>query len=314
MRRSVKIPQTTINQKRLLWRRVFQWYRGAQRALPWRTTRDPYRILVSEIMLQQTPVNHVAQKYHKFLRRFPSLYSLARARTRDVIDAWSGLGYNVRALRLQKTAQELVTRFGGSIPADPGLLIGLPGIGRYTANAISCFAFKEDVPVVDTNIRRLLSRLSFRMRSEDERISAGHAWQIAESLVPSGRGRDWALALMDLGSTICTSRRPRCDQCPVSKICCSAFNINGLQTARRDRKKEPSRGEIPNRIYRGRIVEVLRRIDGENSMRLKELGKKINTPFFRTDEAWLRRLLQNLERDGLVKVFSHGSVLRVSLP
>lgn len=311
MRRSVQIHQTTITQKRLLWHRVFQWYRGVQRPLPWRTTRDPYRILVSEIMLQQTQVNHVAQKYREFLRRFPSLHSLAQARTRDVIHAWSGLGYNVRALRLQKTAQEVLTRFGGAIPADPASLSELPGIGRYTANAISCFAFRQDVPVVDTNIRRVISRLFFTMCSEDERIPAG---QIAEGLVPSGHGRDWAFALMGLGSTICTSRRPRCDRCPVSKICCSAFNIDGLRTARRDRKKEPSRGGIPNRIYRGRIVEVLRRIDGENSMRLRELGKKIKTPFIRTAEAWLRRLLQSLERDGLVKVFSHGSVLRVSLP
>ena len=266
-------------------------------------------------MLQQTQVSRVAVKYREFLKRFPTLTSLARAHTSVVIRSWSGLGYNSRALRLHKLAQLVIERHNGKLPNDPELLIKLPGVGKYTANAISSFAFHRDVPVVDTNIRRVISRLLSRERSPDDRISERLAWEIADKLLPSGRSRDWTLALMDLGATICTARRPLCGECPVKNICRSAFLFSGERTPRRRAKREPSHDGIPNRVYRGRIVEVLRHVNGRGSIRLHDLGEKIKTPFRRSEEAWLRSLLVDLQHDGLVRMITHASAnVRVALP
>lgn len=266
-------------------------------------------------MLQQTQVSRVAVKYKEFLKLFPTLISLARARTSDVIRTWSGLGYNSRALRLQRLAQLVLERHGGIIPHEPNLLLQLPGVGKYTANAIASFAFEKDVPVVDTNIRRVLSRLFSKMRSPDERISERLVWEIARKLVPRGRSRTWTLALMDLGAAICSARRPLCAKCPVSEVCRSAFLLNGEKGAKRSAKREPSHEGIPNRVYRGRIVEALRNVNGEGSLRLRSLGERIKTPFRRSEEVWLRSLLVRLQRDGLVKMTSRASGdVRVSLP
>ena len=301
--------------KKKLSQSLLGWSKEDRRALPWRKTRDPYRILVSEVMLQQTQVSRVAVKYKEFLQQFPTLVSLSRAQTSDVIRAWSGLGYNSRALRLQRLAQLVVERHGGKIPTEPSLLLQLPGVGKYTANAIASFAFEKDVPVVDTNIRRVLSRLFSKMRSPDERTSEASAWEVAEALLPRARSRTWTLALMDLGATICTARRPLCAQCPVSKVCRSAFLLNGGKATNQSAKREPSHEGIPNRIYRGRIVEALRNVNGEGSLQLRRLGERIKIPFRRSEEVWLRSLLVRLQRDGLVKMTSRASGdVRVSLP
>jgi len=264
-------------------------------------------------MLQQTQVSHVARKYREFLKQFPTLGSLANAEARDVIRAWSGLGYNARALRLQQAARICMEKFHGRIPNDPISLEALPGIGRYTAKAIVCFAYHQDVAVVDTNIRRVLSRLFFRMRAPEERISEQKAWELAGQLVPRGRGRDWTLALMDLGSTICVPHRPQCKRCPGNSVCRSAFGLEKQRTVPQVRR-EPSHDGTPNRIYRGRIVEVLRRLDDERTVGLRLLGKKIKTRSGQVNEAWLRDLLLGLERDGLVRLVSGASGIRVSLP
>ncbi len=303
------------SRRKKLWRSIRDWYRDKQRELPWRKTRDPYRIFVSEIMLQQTQVNHVIGKYREFLRRFPTVRSLAFARTSDVIRAWSGLGYNMRAVRLLRVAQEVVERFGGKIPSGPELLLQLPGIGQYTANAIASFAFELSVPVVDTNIRRVISRLFFSMRYCDERVSEQSAWKIAGELLPRTRPRDWTLALMDLGSTICTGSRPRCSECPVNRLCRSSFLLDGKRITRHRLKMEPSHEGIPNRLYRGRIVEVLRSLNGSRPVSLRKLGTKIKTPFRRSDEDWLRGILDDLQRDGLVKVVGRSpDSICISLP
>ncbi len=301
--------------KKKLSRSLLGWFKEDRRALPWRKSRDPYRILVSEVMLQQTQVSRVVVKYKEFLQRFPTLVSLSRARASDVIRTWSGLGYNSRALRLQRLAQLVMERHGGMIPHEPNLLLQLPGVGKYTANAIASFAFHLDVPVVDTNIRRVLARLFSKMRSTDERISEASAWKIAAALLPRRRSRTWTLALMDLGATVCTARRPLCPQCPVSKVCRSAFLLNEEKATKRSAKREPSHEGIPNRVYRGRIVEVLRNVNREGSLRLRGLGERIKTPFRRREEVWLRTLLAGLQRDGLVKMTSRASAdVRVSLP
>jgi A/G-specific adenine glycosylase len=266
-------------------------------------------------MLQQTQVSRVVQKYREFLERFPTLVSLARARTSSVIRAWSGLGYNARALRLQRVARLVVGTYGGRIPDDPDLLLALPGIGKYTANAVASFAFQRDIPVVDTNIHRVLSRVFWRVRSVNDRVSERSAWEIAEMLLPRGRSHDWTLALMDLGATICSARCPLCWECPISAKCKSAFTLDGKEAPQRKAKKEPSVDGIPIRLYRGRIVEVLRNVNGRGDIGLRELGKRIKTPFKRSEEVWLRTLLRGLERDGLVKMAARSlNEIRVSLP
>jgi A/G-specific adenine glycosylase len=296
-------------------RALLRWYAERGRKLPWRKTQDPSRILVSEIMLQQTQVSRVIHKYREFLERFPTLRSLARARTSSVIRAWSGLGYNARALRLQKIAQLVAEKFDGRIPADPRLLLRLPGIGRYTANAVASFAFHKDVPVVDTNIRRVLTRIFSRSRSAGKRLSERSIWEIAESLLPQGSSRDWTFALMDLGAMICTARRPLCAACPVSSDCDSAFSVDGKQVVSRRARREPSHGGIPNRIYRGRIVEVLRSGNGRSHIGLRDLGRRIKTPFRKSEEEWLRAVVHGLEREGLVRIISDPpGEAQVSLP
>jgi A/G-specific adenine glycosylase len=303
------------SQRLALQRAVLRWYARRRRSLPWRKTSDPYRVLVSEIMLQQTQVSRVIRKYEEFLERFPTLLSLARARTSSIIRAWSGLGYNARALRLQKLARLVVRTYGGRIPHDPNLLLALPGIGKYSANAVATFAFHENVPVVDTNIRRVLSRVFSRAYSANDRVSERLAWRIAEMLLPRGCSHDWTLALMDLGATICTARRPFCLECPISLMCRSAFAIDGKTAPRRKARKEPSRDGVPNRLYRGRIVEVLRNVNGRGDIGLRELGKRIKVHFKKSEEMWLRSLLRGLERDGLVKMVARSpNVARVSLP
>jgi A/G-specific adenine glycosylase len=305
-----------FSRRRAKLRRILlRWYAERGRSLPWRATRDPYRILVSEVMLQQTQVSRVFHKYAEFLERFPTLGSVARARASSVIRAWSGLGYNARALRLQRIAQLVARKFDGKVPSDPNLLLTLPGIGRYTANAVACFSFGRDVPVVDTNIRRVVSRIFSRSRSTRDRVPEQSAWKLAENLLPKGSSRDWTLALMDLGATVCTARHPLCAVCPVGGYCASAFLIDAEGVPHRRPRREPSHDGIPNRIYRGRIVEVLRNVNGRGSIGLRELGVRIKTSFRRREEEWLRSLLRVLERDGLVKLVARPSGrVQVSLP
>ncbi|HEX6122619.1 MAG TPA: A/G-specific adenine glycosylase [Ktedonobacterales bacterium] len=202
---------------------LLAWYAVEGRAhLPWRHTRDPYAILVSEVMLQQTQVERVLPKYEEFLARFPTLAALAAAPTGEVIRAWSPLGYNVRAVRLQAIAQQAVARPDGALPDSLEGLLALKGIGRYTAGAVACFAFGLPVATVDTNIRRVLWRV-FR-GIEPARWPAGEAaaraaLALAEWALPPDRAYDWQQALMDHGATICLSRRPACERCPLSAVC-----------------------------------------------------------------------------------------------
>ena len=200
-------------------RRLLGWYAHHGRDLPWRRTRVPYRVLVSEIMLQQTQVDRVIPKYRQFLRRYPTLRALAAAPVAEVRELWYPLGYNVRPLRLHAIARESVARYGGRLPDSADALRALPGIGRYTAGAVLSFAFGRDVAVLDTNVRRVLTRVFFGPRRATRLRGDRRLWELAEALVPAGRGYDFNQALMDFGATWCTPRRPRCPGCPMRGFC-----------------------------------------------------------------------------------------------
>ena len=200
-------------------RRLLAWYARHGRDLPWRRTRAPYRVLVSEIMLQQTQVERVIPKYRQFLRRFPSLRALAAAPVEEVRHLWYPLGYNARPLRLHAIARESVARYGGRLPDDADRLRALPGVGRYTAGAVLSFAYGRDVAVLDTNVRRVLARVFLGPRRTARLRGDRGLWALAERLVPAGRGYDFNQALMDFGATWCTSRRPRCPACPMRAFC-----------------------------------------------------------------------------------------------
>lgn len=206
-----------------VWPALLAWYAAQGRAhLPWRHTRDPYAVLVSEVMLQQTQVERVLPKYQEFLSRFPTLESLAAAPTADVIKAWASLGYNMRAVRLQQIARQAVEQYDGALPGTLDGLMALKGIGRYTAGAVACFAFGLPVATVDTNIRRVLWRV-FRGIEPATWPSGERAQRdalaLAEWALPHQHAYDWQQALMDLGATVCVSRRPVCERCPLTSSC-----------------------------------------------------------------------------------------------
>jgi A/G-specific adenine glycosylase len=177
--------------------------------------RDPYAVLVSEVMLQQTQVARVCEYYPRFLARYPTIEDLAAASAEAVRESWDGLGYYARARNLHAAARHVTRRLGGRLPVEPDRLAELPGIGRYTAGAVASLAFGLDVPAVDTNASRVLRR-AFALRG---RHGTRRLWPLAAALVPPGRSSDWNQALMDLGATICTARAPRCPRCPVRHAC-----------------------------------------------------------------------------------------------
>jgi A/G-specific adenine glycosylase len=197
---------------------LLAWYKRHQRDLPWRRARDPYHILVSEIMLQQTQVDRVIPKYREWLRRYPSVNSLARAGAREVREAWYPLGYNIRPVRLRDIARAAIRRHRGRIPATREELLALPGIGPYTAGAVLSFAYRKDAPILDTNVRRVLRRVFL---GDHATTSDRILWALSKALLPRGKAYDFNQALMDFGATVCTARRPRCPGCPLARICAS---------------------------------------------------------------------------------------------
>jgi A/G-specific adenine glycosylase len=192
---------------------LLSWYAGNQRDLPWRRTRDPYRIWISEVMLQQTRVAVVIDRYEEFLTRFPTVHALAAARQSSVVAAWSGLGYYRRARNLHAAARLVASRYRGLLPRDAVALRALPGIGRYTAAAISSIAFDEPVAVLDGNVERVLGRLF------GEESSAAESWRSAQSLLDPRHPADFNQAMMELGATVCVPSAPECTACPLRKFC-----------------------------------------------------------------------------------------------
>ena len=236
----MKRPSVAINQttKRKFQRRLLKWYEKYQRNLPWRKTSDPYRILVSEIMLQQTQVDRVIPKYEEFLDKYPTLEALAEAPLEEVKGTWFPLGYNVRPVRLHSIAREAMAKYGGSLPRTKEELVALKGIGDYTAGAILSFAFGQDAPILDTNVARVLYRVFIgnrRLRrhpgmveSPPGRQGGGDLksqgvrkklWALSEALIPRGKAYDFNQALMDFGAQVCTARKPLCLLCPMHDFC-----------------------------------------------------------------------------------------------
>jgi A/G-specific DNA glycosylase len=195
------------------------WFKTHGRDLPWRRTQDPYAILVSEFMLQQTPVATVTRYYNEWLRRFPSLAALARAGEREVLQAWEGLGYYARGQNLHRCAKRIIRDLGGKVPRAPVELRSLPGIGPYTANAIAVFAFDQSLPIVETNTARVLSRV-FNIRDRiDSTRGRAELWNASARLVPARGARSFQTAMMDLGVITCSSANPQCRACPVQRYC-----------------------------------------------------------------------------------------------
>jgi A/G-specific adenine glycosylase len=262
--------------------------RTALRDLPWRRTRDPWRVLVAELMLQQTQVARVVPRWHEFLARFPDVTSCARARPGEVIDAWAGLGYNRRAVQLHACAVAVVDRHDGSIPDDLAALVALPGIGPYTARAVLAFAFERDVAVVDSNVARVLARLG------GARLSARDVQRVADELVPRGEGWRWNQAILDVGALSCTKRRPNCDSCTLRRMCrwrgtgddpaVGSAGVGGRQ----------SRFAGSDREGRGRLVDAMR-VAPVPHARLAEVMRW-------ADAARAERVAATLVADGLAVV------------
>ena len=290
---------------------LLAWFAERARDLPWRRTHDPYRILVSEVMLQQTQVDRVVPKYQAFLETFPTLEALAAAPTAEVIRAWSGLGYNRRAVNMQRTARAVLEEHGGQFPHNVEALLGLPGIGPYTAGALACFAFEQDVAFMDTNIRRVVRRLF--VGPTEGASSEAQLLATAQAAVPPGRGWAWNQALMELGALVCTATAPACWRCPVQAHCRDytarrqadeqTFSVGAAEAPQRphriaERREAPFAGS--SRFYRGRIVEALRQLPLGEALPLSTLGTNVKEGFSETDLPWLRSLAEGLARDGLV--------------
>ena len=208
--------------KRRFQTRLLKWYREYGRDLPWRRTANPYRILVSEVMLQQTQVDRVIPKYHEFLEKYPTLSDLAAAEPEEVRKTWYPLGYNIRPYRLHSIACEAIERYGGNIPKKRDDLMSLKGIGRYTAGAVQSFAFNKDAPILDTNVMRVLHRVF--VGEGNPKTQKAKLWALAEETIPKGKGYDFNQALMDFGAMVCTARKPYCLLCPMREFC-KAFPV-----------------------------------------------------------------------------------------
>ncbi len=290
-----------LKKERSFQRRILAWYKkNGRHDLPWRKTHDPYKILVSEIMLQQTRVDKVKHKYRVFLQKFPTFKALANAPVQEVIRAWQGLGYNRRALNLQKTAQKVEKDFGGKLPQTTQQLLTLPGIGPYTAESVKAFVFSLPTAALDVNIRRIIHRWFFGSDIPHATADDNDLVVQALTMVPKNNAYHWNSALMDFGSSVCKARRPLCEICPVQKEC-RAFPEILHAKPHKQKKREPSplsTPRIPNRIYRGRIVEYLR-LHSHASVAV--LGPSIKKDFSVSDDTqWLSELLRGLQRDGLI--------------
>ncbi len=222
-------------------RRLLAWYARHGRDLPWRRTRDPYRVLVSEIMLQQTQVERVVPKYREFLARYPTLADLAAANVADVRRLWYPLGYNARPVRLHRIACEAVARYGGRLPETREALRALPGVGPYTAAAVLAFAHGRPEPVLDTNVRRVLGRVFLGPRRLARLRGTRALWALAAAVLPPARAYDFNQALMDFGATWCRARAPRCRSCPMRAFCRTRAMVVPARAPRRARRRRRPR-------------------------------------------------------------------------
>ncbi len=263
------------------------WYAPRRDAYPWRGSHDPYAVWVSEVMLQQTQAARVVSAFASFLRRFPTVRALAVAPRRDVVAQWGGLGYNRRAVRLSEAARAIVRDHGGRIPYDKDELLELPGVGPYTAAAVASLGFGEPVAVVDTNVRRVVSRVHLGVDGHE--VSSKEAWGLAEGWLDRDDPVTWNQALMDLGREVCRPE-PRCDVCPLAGVC--RFRRDGATASRGPSRQEPFEGST--RQVRGAVVNALR---SHPWLTPAQLASETGFPVDRVDAA-----VATLSVDGLVEV------------
>jgi A/G-specific adenine glycosylase len=245
------MPSSKPSRRRLGREALRAWYAPRHRAYPWRGSHDPYAVLVSEVMLQQTQASRVVPAFRSFLRRFPTVRALAAASRRDVVREWGGLGYNHRAVRLSEAARAIVRDHGGSIPRDPAMLRELPGIGPYTAAAVVSLGFGEPVAAVDTNVRRVVARVHLGVDGHD--VPARELRALADAWLDVDDPITWNQAVMDLGRQVCRPN-PRCDVCPLARVC--RFRLAGSIATRGPRRQ--GRFEGSTRQVRGAVVRALR--------------------------------------------------------
>ncbi len=273
---------------------ILAWYDQHGRPLPFRATRDAYAILVSEAMAQQTQAARAGEVWTRFMAAFPSTHALAAASLADVLRAWQGLGYNRRALNLRRAARQIVEQHDGRVPQDVHTLEGLPGVGPYTARAVAAIAFGQRVGAVDTNVRRVLGRIT---AGDATAVPVAELQRIADASVPRRRAADWTHAVMDLGATVCRPRRPACEACPARRWCTFAVGLRcGVE--------EPARGRVrpsavafasTSRWLRGRIVDRLR--TAPDGAWIAFAG-----PIGRHDEAAVMTALTALAAEGLIEL------------
>ncbi|MCA1833193.1 MAG: A/G-specific adenine glycosylase [Actinomycetota bacterium] len=276
-------------------RRVLAWYRKHGRSFPWRETRDPYRTLVAEVMLQQTQTGRVGPIYGEFLERFPSIEALARAPAAEVIRAWRGLGYNRRAIALHVAAQIIAREHGGTVPDDPLVLRSLPGVGDYTAHAVACFAYGADVTVADVNVKRVLARAVHGR--EPRAVAPDKLARTIETWLPRGGAYLWNQALMDVGATLCRSASPLCGTCPMRRSC--SWRMKGRTSSTPPRKKG-ERFEGSRRQARGRVIDHLR-LAVEKGITVKDLFTKLH-PDGGGDASQFTEILLRLSDEGLLQL------------
>jgi A/G-specific adenine glycosylase len=305
--------------------RLLDWFARAGRDLPWRRTRDPYRILVSEVMLQQIQVERAIPYYGAFIERFPTVAALAGAPLAQAIRVWSDLGRYRRVVYLHRTAKIVTEEHRGTIPCHVSVLRKLPGVGPYTAGAIACFAFELDVAFVDTNMKRVLHRLVLGPERPDNPVTDAELLGLAERLLPASRAWSWNSALMDLGATVCKARNPACGECPLRTVCQSAAEfLSGRASPTAVRRTPPYRFEESNRFYRGRVLAALRSLEDDGTdhagIELHELGQAIRHDFQDEHLDWLGGVVRSLSNDGLAVLneerpaYDAGPVVRVKLP
>jgi A/G-specific adenine glycosylase len=281
---------------------VLEWFGRSARDLPWRRTRDPYRVLVAEVLAQQTQAERAAEAFPRFLARFPDPHALASATPAEVLREWQGLGYNRRALALRACAQAVVDR--GGWPATVQELAALPGIGPYTARAVACFAMGQDVAPVDTNVARVLARSL--TGADPSQLTQAERQRLADAALPSGRAWEWSSALMDVGSAHCRPR-PRCEGCPVAARCRWLALGDGERPAPRPRAVAPF--STSDRRWRGAVVRVL--AAKPEGLDEPALAASVDAAAAERPPGWFATLLSRLETEGLIARDQYG---RLHLP
>jgi A/G-specific adenine glycosylase len=297
--------------------RLLDWFaRHGRSALPWRTDRAPYRVTVSEFMLQQTQVDRVVPIFSRFIAAWPDFAALANASQADVVRAWKGLGFNSRAVRLHKLARAVIERYAGVLPSNEDELLALPGIGPYTARAIAAFAFDADVAALDTNVRRVVHRTKLGVEWPPL-ATQRELDSLAAALVPHGCGFAFNSAVMDLGATICTARAPKCLLCPLAPVCAAA-PIDAATLAARATANAPPRSpqerlrfEATTRFVRGRVIDRLRALPAGERISLLALHEALAPELRHHDARALDAVVSGLERDGVVERADSGVRLAV---